>query len=84
MAGKASLAEQQKQVQDNIHSQIKIFSTWMDEILLPDSNGINESAESNSQKNTQTRSGLSLAVGRSPSDNCPGEFSCAFSSEIVG
>lgn len=64
MAGKASLADQQKQVQDNIHSQIKTFGMWMDEILLPDSNSINESAESNSQINTQSRSGLSLAVGR--------------------
>lgn len=75
MAGKASLADQQKQVQDNIHSQIKTFSTWLDEILLPDSKSINESAESNSQKNTQTRSGLSLAVGRtSPSDNSPAQL----------
>lgn len=75
MAGKASLADQQKQVQDNIHSQIKTFSMRMDEILLPDSNSINESAESNSQMNTPSRSGLSLAVGRmSPSNNNPAQL----------
>ncbi|KAE9450978.1 hypothetical protein C3L33_17146, partial [Rhododendron williamsianum] len=67
MAGKASLADQQKQVQDNIHSQIKTFSTWMDEILLPDSKSINESAESNSQKNTQTAVALALLLeGQAP------------------
>ncbi|KAL7170492.1 hypothetical protein ACSBR2_035379 [Camellia fascicularis] len=46
MAGKAFLADQQKQVQENIHSQIKTFCASMDEILLPDSKSINESSES--------------------------------------
>ena len=35
MACKASLADQQKQVRENIHAQIKSFSTCIDEILLP-------------------------------------------------
>ncbi|CAA7027002.1 unnamed protein product [Microthlaspi erraticum] len=35
MAAKATLPEQQKQVQENIHSQLQNFSSFMDEILLP-------------------------------------------------
>ncbi|KAJ1422100.1 DNA-binding barrel domain superfamily [Sesbania bispinosa] len=35
MANKASVADQQMQVQENIHSQIKAFCTFMDELLLP-------------------------------------------------
>ncbi|KAG5008508.1 hypothetical protein JHK85_027050 [Glycine max] len=35
MASKASFADQQMQVQENVHSQIKTFCTFMDEILLP-------------------------------------------------
>ncbi|GMP84507.1 hypothetical protein CsSME_00038007 [Camellia sinensis var. sinensis] len=70
MAGKASLADQQKQVQENIYSQIKTFCASMDEILLPDSKSINESSESTSQRNTAvTRSGLGLAVGRMSPQN---------------
>ena len=34
MACKAFLADQQKQVQENIHPQIKSFSMCIDEILL--------------------------------------------------
>ena len=76
MAGKASLADQQKQVQENIHSQIKTFCASMDEILLPDSKSINESSDSTSQRNTAVpRSGLGLAVGRmSPQNKSPGEY----------
>ncbi|KAF5940555.1 hypothetical protein HYC85_021722, partial [Camellia sinensis] len=74
MAGKASFADQQKQVQENIHSQIKTFCASMDEILLPNSKSINESSESTSQRNTVvTRSGLGLAVGMmSPQNKSPG------------
>ncbi|KAL7001025.1 hypothetical protein U1Q18_002179 [Sarracenia purpurea var. burkii] len=73
MAGKASLADQQKQVQENIHSQIKTFCAWMDEILLPDLKSINESPESTLHRNTALNpSGLSLAVGRmSPPNKSP-------------
>ena len=35
MAGKATLSEQQKQVQENIHYQLESFCASMDEILLP-------------------------------------------------
>lgn len=34
MAGKATLSEQQKQVQENIHYQLENFCASMDEILL--------------------------------------------------
>ena len=45
MASKVSVADQQKQVQENIHYQIKNFCTAMNDILLPD---INEPKESQS------------------------------------
>ncbi|XP_039006443.1 uncharacterized protein LOC120134034 isoform X2 [Hibiscus syriacus] len=67
MAIKASFDDQQKQVQENIHNQIKRFCTAMDEILI----NINEPQESQS-KATPSRSGLSLAVGKnSPTINHP-------------
>ncbi|XWS68480.1 hypothetical protein CRYUN_Cryun04dG0094200 [Craigia yunnanensis] len=61
MASKVSVADQQKQVQENIHYQIKNFCTAMNEILLPD---INKPQESQSNA-TPSRSGLSFAVGGS-------------------
>ncbi|XP_057477689.1 uncharacterized protein LOC130765310 isoform X1 [Actinidia eriantha] len=65
MAGKASLADQQKQVQENIHTQLKMLCKGMDEILLPDTKSINESPESTMRRKTAlSRSGLGLAVGR--------------------
>ncbi|OMO99114.1 hypothetical protein CCACVL1_03923 [Corchorus capsularis] len=68
MASKAPFYEQQKQVQENIHHQIKNFCTAMDEILLPD---ISQPQESQSNA-TPPQSGLSFAVGRiSPSTNRP-------------
>lgn len=60
MASKASLADQQKLVQENIHSQFRNFCTFMDKILGPEIRGGNELIESPVLK----RSGLSLAVGR--------------------
>ena len=45
MACKASLADQQKQVRENIHAQIKSFSMWIDEILLPYTKRISEAQE---------------------------------------
>lgn len=60
MASKASFADQQKQVQENIHSQVKSFCMHMDGILLPD-----EPAESpEKSKDAVRKSGLSFAVGR--------------------
>ncbi|XP_022762466.1 uncharacterized protein LOC111308407 [Durio zibethinus] len=68
MASKASVADQQNQVQENIHYQIKNLCTSMDGILLPD---INEPQELQSNANP-SRSGLSFAVGMNgPSTNRP-------------
>ncbi|GKV21278.1 hypothetical protein SLEP1_g31269 [Rubroshorea leprosula] len=80
MAGKASLADQQKQVQENIHDQIRDFCTSMDEILLPETMKIDESPESPARLNAAPRrSGLSFAVGNSSSPSgFPGEYLFAF------
>ncbi|KAK7820577.1 receptor-like protein eix2 [Quercus suber] len=40
MASKASIADQQSQLQENFHAQIKSFSVTMDEILIPDTKRI--------------------------------------------
>ncbi|KAI3763788.1 hypothetical protein L2E82_13785 [Cichorium intybus] len=66
MASKAALTDQERQVQENIHSQITNFCTSMDEILLPDLNSHNPP-----QQNTTTPrpSGLSLAIGRNSPTN---------------
>ena len=45
MASKASLADQQNQVQENIHAQIKSFSMFMNEILIPDNKRIGDAHE---------------------------------------
>ncbi|KAM7261897.1 hypothetical protein ACFE04_020974 [Oxalis oulophora] len=72
MATKASLADQQKQVHENIHSQVKSFCKSMDEILLPHMSQTTESTTS------PRPSGLSFAVGRSnPPTERPGELSCS-------
>lgn len=73
MANKASVDDQQKQVQENIHLQIKSFCMSMDELLLPDVKKTNEVSESPKQSNaTPQRSGLSLAIGRNrPGDKHP-------------
>ncbi|KAL0463489.1 UNVERIFIED_CONTAM: hypothetical protein Slati_0236500 [Sesamum latifolium] len=70
MASKASLAEQQKQVQENIHEQISKFCTRMDDILLPDSKTGSGRPDKSSERNTAPRrSGLGLAVGTATSGN---------------
>ncbi|GAV72250.1 hypothetical protein CFOL_v3_15738 [Cephalotus follicularis] len=73
MASKASVTDQQKQVHENIHSQITNFSKSMDELLLPDMMKTNEALESPRQSNvTPRQSGLSFAVGKtSPPTGCP-------------
>ncbi|KAM5566397.1 hypothetical protein ABKV19_014866 [Rosa sericea] len=73
MANKASVDDQQKQVQENIHLQIKSFCMSMDELLLPDVKNTNEVTELPKQSNAATqRSGLSLAIGRNrPGDKHP-------------
>ncbi|XP_030457082.1 uncharacterized protein LOC115677965 [Syzygium oleosum] len=69
MASKASVADQQKQVQENVHSQLKSFCTFMDEILLPDVNKTNTAPAVDSPVSSKAhhRSGLSFAVGGSGS-----------------
>lgn len=74
MASKASVVDQQKQVQENIHSQIKNFCSSMDKILLPTKEG-NELDEPSAQPTAAPRrSGLSFAVGKvGPPANRPGK-----------
>ncbi|XP_024987349.1 uncharacterized protein LOC112522460 [Cynara cardunculus var. scolymus] len=67
MASKAELADQERQVQENIHSQITNFCTSMDEILLPDIKAHDEALESSQKNTTPRQSGLSLAIGRTAS-----------------
>jgi len=73
MASKASFADQQMQVQENVHSQIKTFCTFMDEILLPNEKMVNEHQLQNT---VPRRSGLGFAVGsrNDPAYNNLGEF----------
>ncbi|KAL3351634.1 hypothetical protein AABB24_019953 [Solanum stoloniferum] len=65
MAGKASLADQQKQVQENVHSQITSFCKYMDHILQPDLSVKDKPGTPSSENNySPRRSGLSFAIGR--------------------
>ncbi|KAF3974284.1 hypothetical protein CMV_002362 [Castanea mollissima] len=65
MACKASLTYQQKQVQENIHAQIKSFSMCINEILLPYTKMIGEAQELPPQPiNAPCQSGFGFAVGR--------------------
>lgn len=74
MASKASLEEQQKQVQENVHEQIQTFCTYMDDILRPDPKMANTHNSSSEAKTAPRRSGLGLAVGRtSPLAHNPSE-----------
>ncbi|TKY67752.1 hypothetical protein E2542_SST10648 [Spatholobus suberectus] len=62
MASKASFADQQMQVQENVHSQIKAFCTCMDEILLQNEKMVNDHLELSQQANSSPHhSGLSSA-----------------------
>ncbi|KDP37559.1 hypothetical protein JCGZ_05998 [Jatropha curcas] len=72
LASKASVVDQQKQIQENIHFQIKNFCLSMDEILLPNLKKGNNPGEALAQSNTAPRrSGLSFAVGKSgPATDC--------------
>ncbi|CAH9077870.1 unnamed protein product [Cuscuta epithymum] len=71
MASNAPLVDQQKQVQENVHSQIKTFCTCMDEILLPDVKSHVEPHSPSECSSPPRRGGLSLAVGgSSPLNNC--------------
>ncbi|KAK8934878.1 hypothetical protein KSP39_PZI014685 [Platanthera zijinensis] len=62
MAAKASVVDQQRQVQENIHYQIKNLCGVMDDILRPDMSNFVTISEDGPK-----RSGLSFAVGDSSS-----------------
>ncbi|XP_008796483.2 uncharacterized protein LOC103711937 [Phoenix dactylifera] len=65
MASKASVADQQKQVQENIHLQIKNICRSMDDILICDLKSIPDSPSSAPQLQNGSRwSGLGFATGR--------------------
>ena len=76
MGCKASLADQQKQVRENIHAQIKCFSTCIDEILLPYTKRIGEAQELPPYpRAAPCQSGLDFAVGMyGQPTNCPGKI----------
>ena len=76
MACKASLADQQKQVQENIHAQIKSFSMCINEILLPYTKRIVEAQELPPQPiAAPCQSGLDFAAGRNGQPtNHPGKI----------
>lgn len=76
MAGKTSLSEQQKQVQDNIHYQVENFCSLMDGILCPDVS----KREPGSQPATPPprQSGLTFAVGGSNHASPAADKPCKF------
>ncbi|XP_060199355.1 uncharacterized protein LOC132627795 [Lycium barbarum] len=71
MANKASLADQQKQVHENVHSQVSSFCRYMDDILLLDQKVNDNLATSPTATNSSPgSSGLGLAAGgNSPLQN---------------
>ncbi|KAF3946432.1 hypothetical protein CMV_027300 [Castanea mollissima] len=76
MVCKASLVDQQKQLQENIHAQIKSFFMCINEILLPYTKRIVEAQELPPQPiATPCLSGLGFDIGRNgqPTD-CPGPW----------
>ncbi|RWW17294.1 hypothetical protein GW17_00018779, partial [Ensete ventricosum] len=76
MANKASVKDQQKQVQENIHFQIKDMCKIMDEVLRVDNKNIPDPPSSIpcSQNGPRRQSGLSFAIGKgTPSANEPGD-----------
>lgn len=71
LAGKTSFVDQQIQVHENVHSQLKMFCAFMDEILIPNEKRSNDPLGLSKESSVlPCRSGLSLAVGRS--DSSPG------------
>jgi hypothetical protein len=84
MASKASVADQQMVVQENVHSQIKAFCTIMDEVLLPNEKIVSDDSFKLSQQTNilPQHSELSSANGRcecvlcNPQTNNPAEIFC--------
>lgn len=81
MASKASVADQQRQVQENIHYQIKNICSQMDVILQPDPNNLSDMPnKAPNHQNGPKRSGLSFAIGASASSAPkPGKYSSLLS-----
>ncbi|KAI5399694.1 hypothetical protein KIW84_064867 [Lathyrus oleraceus] len=62
-ASNTSFADQAIQVQENVHTQVKTFCAFMDEILLPNEQTMNDPLGLSQQASVlPRRSGLSLAV----------------------
>ena len=76
MASKASFVDQQMQVQENVHSQIKAFCTCMNEILVSKEKMVNGPLELSQQANTSPLRGKpSSAKGVcDPTNNIPGDL----------
>jgi hypothetical protein len=68
LASKASVADQQKQVQENVHYQLRHMCQAMDNILCPDTTN-DPTKEPSEAHNHSRRSGLSFAVGGAASTN---------------
>ena len=65
MASKASIADQQSQLQENVHAQIKGLSMTMDELLILDTKRIGDAHEMPQQPIAASRwSGHGFAVCR--------------------
>ncbi|KAL6899457.1 hypothetical protein ACP4OV_006115 [Aristida adscensionis] len=67
LASKASISDQEKQVQENVHYQLTHMCEAMDSILRPDAN--DPSKDSSEAHNHSRHSGLSFAVGGVGSSN---------------
>lgn len=68
MAGKASFADQQMLVQENVHSQIKAFCTRMNESLLPNEKVVNDHLELSQQANNSPHHSAKGKCDDIPSD----------------
>ncbi|OIT28801.1 PREDICTED: uncharacterized protein LOC109212197 [Nicotiana attenuata] len=65
MANKASLADQRKQVHENVHSQVTSFCGYMNDILLPDHKfKDNQATSPTTTSSSPENSGLGVAVGQ--------------------
>ncbi|KAK1272986.1 hypothetical protein QJS04_geneDACA019181 [Acorus gramineus] len=65
IASKASVADQQKEVQENVHSQVKTICRSMDDSLIPENINTHSAHALPSKSQVSPRgSGLGLAIGR--------------------
>lgn len=66
IAGKATLFEQQKQVQENIHYQVQNFCSSMDEILLTD---FDKTKEELNKPGSESRRDNNVSAADKPSES---------------